>query len=149
MTSPARVRTARPPAGALLKNPGGNLAIIRNLYQLAKSQNSAGFAALFAEDGIFVDEGTGHTYRGAKALARSVKIYATAMPDIHREIADIHVAGDQVIVELLLTGTSTGFLEVPGIGFLLPTGKAVEVSCRDVFIFKEGKIASFHSYHES
>ncbi|MGY2736660.1 nuclear transport factor 2 family protein [Sphingomonas sp. UYP23] len=125
-----------------------NEKIIRNLYQIAEVKDGDKFAALFAKDGVFIDEGSGYTYRGTEELARSVQIYATAMPDMHRELIDIYTVGDRVIVELSLNGTNTGPLEIPGIGFVPPTGKVVHAPCCDVFLLNDGKVVSFHCYQE-
>lgn len=125
-----------------------NEAIIRELYRVAEVQDSEGFAAMFVDDGVFIDEGTGYEYRGAKELARSVQIYATAMPDMHRELYDIYLSGDRVIVELSLNGTNKGPLQIPGVGFVPPTGKVVKAPCCDVFRLEGGKVISFHCYHE-
>ncbi len=135
-------------AGAPESTQGGNEAIIRRLYQVAEVKDYDGFAAMFTEDGVFIDQGSGYAYRGAKELARSVQIYATAMPDMHRELYDVYVAGDRVIVELSLNGTSAGPLEIPGVGFVPPTGKKVKAPCCDVFLLEDGKVVSFHCYHE-
>ncbi|MBA3961216.1 MAG: nuclear transport factor 2 family protein [Chthoniobacterales bacterium] len=136
------------PAAAPKSAQGSNEAIIRHLYQVAEVKDYVGFAAMFTEDGVFIDEGTGYAYRGAKELARSVEIYAKAMPDMHRELYDVYVAGDRVIVELSLNGTSAGPLEIPGVGFVPPTGKKVKAPCCDVFLLEDGKVISFHCYHE-
>lgn len=128
--------------------PGNNEAIIRNLYQVAEVKDYDGFAELFTKDGVFIDEGTGYAYRGAKELARAAKIYATAMPDMHRELYDVYVAGNRVIVELSLNGTSVGPLEIPGVGFVPATGKVLKAPCCDVFLLDGGKVVSFHCYQE-
>ncbi|UAJ12451.1 nuclear transport factor 2 family protein [Glacieibacterium megasporae] len=125
-----------------------NEAIIRELYRVAEVKDYAGFAAMFGKDGIFIDEGSGYAYRGEKELARSAEIYATAMPDMHRELYDVYVAGDRVVVELSLNGTSLGPLEIPNVGFVPPTGKKVSAPCCDVFHLEAGKVVSFHCYHE-
>lgn len=128
--------------------PGANEAVVRNLYQIAEVKDGAGFAALFAPDGVFIDEGFGHAYRGAAELARSVEVYSTAMPDMHRELYNVFPSGDRIIVGLSLNGTSLGPLEVPGFAAVPPTGKRVKAPCCDVFQLRGGKVVSFHCYQE-
>jgi SnoaL-like domain len=86
---------------------------IRNAYQRAEMKDVPGWVACFTEDGIFIDESIGVTYRGPKELGRPVEIYAKAFPDMHRELYDVYVAGDIVVVELALQGTHKGPLELP------------------------------------
>ncbi|QXQ07822.1 nuclear transport factor 2 family protein [Sphingosinicellaceae bacterium] len=128
--------------------PSDNEAVIRNLYQVAEVKDYHGFAELFIEDGVFIDEGSGYAYHGREEIARAAKIYATAMPDMHRELYDVYVVGNRVVVELSLNGTSVGPLEIPGVGFIPPTGKVVKAPCCDVFLLDGGKVASFHCYQE-
>ena len=114
-----------------------NDEIIRNLYYVAKLKDYIGFADLFADNAGVIDEGAGYAYRGAEELTRAAEIYATAMPDMHRKLIDLFVAGDRVIVELTLNGTSLGPLEIPDAGSISPTGKKIEAPCCDVFLLKD------------
>jgi hypothetical protein len=89
-----------------------NEAAVQNAYQLAERKDIAGWINCFTEDGTFTDESIGVTYRG-KELGRPVEIYATAFPNMHRELYRFFVDGDTVIVELALQGTQKGPLELP------------------------------------
>ena len=99
-----------------------NEAAIRKAYQVAEDKDVSGFVNCFTADGTFTDESIGHTYRGPKELGRTVEIYATAFPDMHRELYAFYLIGDTVVVELALQGTHKGPLELP-IGINAPTGK--------------------------
>jgi predicted ester cyclase len=105
-----------------------NEQIIRRAYHLAEIKDIPGWVACFAEDGIFIDESIGVTYRGPKELGRTVEIYAKAFPDMHRELYDVYVAGDTVVVELALQGTHKGPLELP-MGIIPATGKIQRFDC--------------------
>jgi ketosteroid isomerase-like protein len=105
-----------------------NEAVIRSLY----------------EDGYFYDVSAGVKYRGEE-LGQTINIYATAFPDMHRELYDLYVAGDVVVVELSLNGTHRGPLALPA-GTIPATGKEMHAPCCDVFHLKEGKVTSFHCY---
>jgi hypothetical protein len=67
----------------------------------------------FTKDGTFTDESIGVTYRGPNELGRTVEIYATAFPDMHRELYNFYVIGDMVFVELALHGIHKGLLTLP------------------------------------
>ena len=75
----------------------------------------------------------------------ATKIYATAFPDMHRELYAFYVIGNTVVVELALQGTHKGLLELP-IGIIQPTGKKMNAPCCDVFQLINGKIKSFNCY---
>ena len=100
----------------------GNEAAVRKAYHVAENKDITAWVNCFTEDGTFTDESIGVTYRGPEELGRTVEIYATAFPDMHRELYAFYVLGDTVVVELSLQGTHKGPLELP-IGIIRPTGK--------------------------
>jgi ketosteroid isomerase-like protein len=122
-----------------------NEAFIRKAYQIAEDQDVPGWANCFTEDGTFTDESIGVTYRGPSELGRTVEIFATAFPDMHRELYRFFHAGDTVVVELALQGTHKGPLQLP-LGTIPPSGKRMNAPCCDVFRLKNGKIQSFNCY---
>jgi ketosteroid isomerase-like protein len=121
-----------------------NEAVIRSLYEAAEVKDVEQFKSLFTEDGYFYDVSAGVKYRGEE-LGQTIDIYATAFPDMHRELYDLYVAGDVVVVELSLNGTHRGPLALPA-GTIPATGKEMHAPCCDVFHLKEGKVTSFHCY---
>ena len=70
-------------------------------------------------------------------------------PDMHRELHNLYVSGDKmVIVQLALQGTHLGPLVTPQ-GTILPTGKRMDAPCCDVFELVDGKIKRFDCYNEA
>src|SRR5256885_5093585 len=59
------------------------------------------YTTLF-RSGVFVDESVGVTYRGPSEVAKPVENYGTAFSDMNRELYDVYVSGDVVVVELAL-----------------------------------------------
>lgn len=123
-----------------------NEKLIRSLYAVAETQDSRLFTSLFTEDGYFYDVSAGIKYYG-KEIGKTVDVYATAFPDMHRDLIDIYVKDDEnlVIVELTLNGTHKGPLELPA-GTIPATGKVMQTPCCDVFHIENGKVKSFHCY---
>ncbi|WP_020214109.1 nuclear transport factor 2 family protein [Flavobacterium rivuli] len=119
--------------------------IIRELYAAAEVQDVEKFISLFTEDGTFNDESAGKIYTGKKELGLPVEIYATAFPDMHRELYDMYVSGDVVVVELSLNGTHKGPLALPA-GTIPATGNEIHAPCCDVFRIINGKVQSFNCY---
>jgi ketosteroid isomerase-like protein len=126
-----------------------NEEIIRTLYAVAEagSRDTARFISLFAEDGYFWDVPAGKKYYG-QDIGIPVDAYATAFPDMHRELYEFYVMGDVVVVELALQGTHKGELKLEA-GTLAPTGNRMDAPCCDVFKLKDGKVLSFHCYNEA
>lgn len=132
---------------SIINQNSANETLIRELYRIAEVQDSKGFAELFAEDGYFWDVSSGNKYYG-EDIGKPVDIFATAFPDMHRELYELYVLEDEntVIVELSLNGTHNGPLQLAS-GTLEPTGKTIEVPCCDVFKIENGKVKSFHCYN--
>lgn len=120
---------------------------IRSLYALAEavSKDTDKFISLFAEDGYFYDVPGGRKYYG-KEIGLPVEAMVAAFPDMHRELHDIYVKDDVVIVELALQGTHKGDFYMAD-GILPATGKRMDAPCCDVFHLKNGKVTSFHCYN--
>jgi SnoaL-like domain len=85
-----------------------NESVIRQAYQVAEDKDVVGWVNSFTKDGTFTDESIGVTYRGRDELGRTVEVYATAFPDMHRELYSLYVIGDVVVVELALQGNPQG-----------------------------------------
>jgi steroid delta-isomerase-like uncharacterized protein len=122
-----------------------NEQIIRRAYQLAEAKDVDGFVAAFTEDGTFTDESIEVVYRGPDELGKTVEIYATAFPDMHRQLYEMYSTGDIVVVQLALQGTHLGPLSLPR-GTIPPTGKKMDAPCCDVFELSNGKIKRFDCY---
>lgn len=88
--------------------PLDNEEIVRRAYALAEVKDLQGWVDTFTEDGTFTDMSIGTVFRGPDGLPEQVVNYATAFPDMHRELYQVYVTGDIVIVQLALQGTHQG-----------------------------------------
>jgi ketosteroid isomerase-like protein len=123
-----------------------NEQVVRKLYELAEVNDYPGFVACFTEDGTFTDMSLGVTYRGPEELPTPGVVMAAAFPDMHRELYDLYLSGDDmVVVQLALQGTHEGPLEYP-FGTIPATGKRMDAPCCDVFQLVDGKIQRFDCY---
>jgi ketosteroid isomerase-like protein len=75
-------------------------------------------------------------------------IRKAAFSNMHRELYDVYVSGEVVMVELALQGTHDGALHLPS-GILPATGRDMDAPCCDVFKLEGGKIKRFHCYPEA
>jgi SnoaL-like protein len=123
-----------------------NAAVIQELYASAEAatKDTPKFVSQFADGGYFYDVSAGRKYYGAD-LGYVVDVYATAFPDMHRELYDMYFYDDVVIVELSLNGTHDGDLSIPE-GVIPATHNVIHAPCCDVFHLNEGKVVSFHCY---
>ena len=126
-----------------------NEQTIRTLYSLAdaKSKDTPRFVSMFVDGGYFYDVAAGKKYYGAD-IGYTVDDYAAAFPDMHRELYQLYVSGNIVVVQLALQGTHLGPLHLPT-GTLLPTGQRMDAPCCDVFELVDGKIKRFDCYPEA
>ncbi len=124
-----------------------NEAVVREAYRLAEGDvlDGEGFRALFTEDGTFNDIPGGLTFRGEQ-MPQALAGLASAFPDIHRELLEVHVMGDVVAVELRIQGTHRGGFPTP-IGEISPTGNRIDVPCADLWYLRDGKIQTFNCYN--
>jgi ketosteroid isomerase-like protein len=120
---------------------------IRKLYTYGEGQglNTEKFVSMFSDEGYMLDMASGTKLRG-KAIGDSIASLASAFPDVHRELLDIYVAKNVVVVEIAIRGTHKGELALAS-GALAPTGKAIDVPCCDVYHLEDGKIISFDCYN--
>ena len=103
--------------------------------------------SMFSPEGYMWDMASGTKFRG-QSIGDSIASLASAFPDLHRELLEIHVTENVVIVELAIRGTHKGKLALAS-GALAPTGKKIDVPSCDVFHVENGKIVSFHCYNEA
>jgi ketosteroid isomerase-like protein len=122
-----------------------NEDFVRRAYEIAERTDILAWIACFNPDGVFVDESVGITYRAPEEVATPVENYGRAFSDMHRELYDVYLSGDDVIVELALQGTHDGPLWLPR-GILPPTGQRMDAPCCDVFRLKKGRIQLFDCY---
>jgi predicted ester cyclase len=134
---------ARTPKSAEEKR---NADLIRALYASAEAahKDTRKFVSYFTDSGYFYDVSAGKKYYGAD-IGVTVDIYATAFPDMHREVYQMYFVDDVVVCELTLNGTHNGDLVIP-VGTIPPTHIEMHAPCCDVFHVVDGKVASFHCY---
>jgi SnoaL-like domain len=123
-----------------------NEKIVRELYRTAEVRDIRAFVSLFADDGYFWDVSAGVKYYG-NDIGKTVEIYATAFPDMHRELLQFFVRDEEnvVVVELMLQGNHKGPLALPA-GEIPASNNVMDAPCCDVFYLQNGKVKAFHCY---
>lgn len=123
-------------------------AAVRAAYHAAEGSvlDVEGFAALFAEDGVFNNVNAGETYRG-EHLGDLVAFMGRLAPDVHRELHRFHVVNENlVVVELSIQGTVAGPFPTPA-GPVPPSGQKLDIPTADFWYLDDnGKIKVFNCY---
>ena len=83
-----------------------NEKIVRELYAAAEGSGKdiAKFVSFFSNEGYMCDIPSGLKLHG-QAIGDAIDAFASAFPDVHRELFNIYVAENVVIVELAIRGT--------------------------------------------
>jgi len=115
-----------------------NEEIIRKLYEVAETEPKR-FRPLFTEKGYWWDVPAGVRYEGDE-VARAADIYSVAFPDMHRELHDLYVDDDIVVVRLTLHGTHKGDLPT-ALGTIPATGKEFHVPSSISSVSRTGRSA--------
>lgn len=124
-----------------------NEDVVREAYRLAEGDtlDPAGFQGLFTETGTFNDVPSSLTF-GRDQIPAALIGLASAFPDIHRELLEVHALGDVVAVELRIQGTHLGPFPTPA-GEIPPTGRRIDVPTADLWYLREGRIERFQCYN--
>lgn len=127
-----------------------NEQAVRQLYYFAEAatMDVKAFSACFTPEAEFVNMATGVVYHGHDEVWKPTVAFATAFPDMHREVHRMHSVGDVVVVELSLQGTHRGPLQLEH-GSIAPTGRTMNAPCCDIFYLVDGKVRLFNCYNEA
>lgn len=86
--------------------------------------------------------------KGAAAVRATFEAWRAALPDMRHETVTAVESGDTYAGETRFTATHLGPLRTPA-GELPPTRRSVSWQSADVVRFKDGRIASWHVYHDA
>ena len=81
-------------------------------------------------------------YNGLDGFERLVKVYNTAVPDMHWTVEDIFGEGDKLAIRIHVTGTQTG-----KVGDTEPTGEPVDTVTLLVNRYVDGKCVESTPYN--
>jgi ketosteroid isomerase-like protein len=119
--------------------------IVDQFWSRFESGDLASLAELIDSDCHF--RMPGMEMRDRNALLGMLGAYRTAFPDLrHRQLHAIE-SGDTVAIELIAEGTHTGPMQTPQ-GTIPATGRKVTWESCDYVRLRDGKIFSWHVYHD-
>lgn len=85
--------------------------------------------------------------RGRDMILGLLEGYRTAFPDIRHDVQSYVENGDTIAIELMVRGTHTGPMVTPD-GTIPATGRQVVWDSCDYIRVKNGKVVSWHVYHD-
>jgi ketosteroid isomerase-like protein len=89
----------------------------------------------------------GMEMRDRNAILGMLTAYRTAFPDLRHQVTHAIESGDAVALELTVQGTHTGPMQTPA-GTIPATGRKVTWDSCDYIRVRNGKVFSWHVYHD-
>jgi ketosteroid isomerase-like protein len=129
-----------------------HVALARSLFELQNHRKSDPAwldkcVAALAADCEVVSAG-GITLRGPEGYKRFLQFFlGESFPDLRSELTTVVATEDQVVVEGIYRGTTTGTRNLPT-GALKASGRLGEPRCCFVLQMRNGKITSLHAYYD-
>ena len=130
-----------------------HVALARSLLELQNSRQSdpawlEKSLAAFAADCEIIDAPSGTTFHGPEGYKRFLRFFVVeSFPDLRIELTNVFATEDQVVLEGMFRGTTTGSRTLPT-GALPATGHPSELRCCFVVQIRNGKITSVHGYYD-
>jgi len=104
------------------------------------------FRTLLTPGSVYKEFATGRELQGPE-MVEEIWTWRDAFPDAHGEITNAFGSGDQVVLQIVWTGTQKGDLVGP-MGTIPATGKQVRIPASQVLRISNGKIASTDHYFD-
>jgi steroid delta-isomerase-like uncharacterized protein len=103
--------------------------------------------ALFAENGVYDEKGTGRRIQGAALVVEAWQGWAKAIPDSKATFVAEYASGDTAILEVVWKGKHTGPLQTPS-GTIPPSNKSIEIPACQVIKVEGGKVTTYTHYFD-
>ena len=103
--------------------------------------------AVFAENGVYDEKGTGRRIQGIKQIIEAWQGWGKAIPDSKATFVAEYASGDTAVLEVVWKGVHTGPLQTPT-GIIPPSNKRIELPTCQVFKVEDGKVKSFTHYFD-
>jgi steroid delta-isomerase-like uncharacterized protein len=125
-----------------------NATLARSLYDGFNRRDFDHEAALWADEGVMTNVGSGEQGHGPEGSRQSNRFWEEAFPDGRVTVDRVVAADPYVMVEFTGQGTHTGTLTTTE-GSIPATGRSVTLEFCDVLEFRDGKVWSRRRYFDS
>ena len=119
--------------------------IMRKWTEAFKNADWETVASLYADDAVGSDP-TGAIYDGREANLANDKTWRKTFSDFKFEFGEFIQSGNSSAVEMQVTATMTGEMEMPDGSKIPPTGKTVNIKNCFIYEFENVKIKSMKNY---
>lgn len=123
-------------------------ALARKIYDLWNARDIDTALDMATDDVDIRLMAFSQTLTGRDGFRQFMERFATAFPDMKKEVTNQVASEDQVVSEFKLRGTHNGPLQTPT-GEIPPTGKAVNLSVIEVIGIRDGKVATLRNYSDT
>jgi predicted ester cyclase len=120
--------------------------IVDRVWQCIEGKRTGELGQLVDADCHFKMPGA--EFRSLAGLKELLGAYLLAFPDLRHAVRSTIESADGVALELEVTGTHTGPMHTPH-GTIPATGKRVVWESCDVVRIRDGKVTSWHVYHDN
>jgi steroid delta-isomerase-like uncharacterized protein len=103
--------------------------------------------AVFAENGVYDEKGTGRRIQGVGQVVEAWQGWAKAIPDSKATFVGEYASGDTAIMEVVWKGVHTGPLQTPT-GTIPSSNKRIELPACQVIKVEGGKVKNFTHYFD-
>jgi len=103
--------------------------------------------AVFAENGVHDEKGTGRRIQGVGQVVEAWQGWAKAIPDSKATFVGEYASGDTAIMEVVWKGVHTGPLQTPT-GTIPSSNKRIELPACQVIKVEGGKVKNFTHYFD-
>jgi len=129
-----------------------HVTLARSLFELFNNRQSDPAwldksLAAFAADCELIDVPSGTTLHGPEGHKRLLLFLVERFPDLRAELTQVFATEDQVVLEGMFRGASTGSRTLPT-GALKASGRSIEPRCCFVIQIRKGKIVSVDAYYD-
>jgi steroid delta-isomerase-like uncharacterized protein len=100
---------------------------LQKLIDAVNRHDAAGYAAMFAPNGMIHDPAYAEPLEGRAAIQADVETFMRAFPDLRATVRSLIEQGDTGAADSRFRGTHLGPLELPS-GPIPPTGRKVDFS---------------------
>ena len=115
--------------------------LIREYYACFNERRFADAADLFTEDAVLERRPFGTFRNGGDGYIQMAQRWVDAFPDAVARIDHVEQRGDTICeVDLVMTGTHTGDLDLPGHGLFKATGRTVSLRVSELLEIRARKI---------
>jgi steroid delta-isomerase-like uncharacterized protein len=118
--------------------------LVEEHIRMENEHDLEGVLDTFGDDPRYEDESWGSVYEGSGGVRDYYESLVTALPDFRIDVRDRHVTDDEIVLEVVISGTHEGYYHG-----LPPTGRAVSFPLCAVYSFDgDGKLESERIYYD-